>query len=374
MRVVQVVNVRWFNATAWYGVELARLARDAGHQSLVVGLAGSAPLARAQALGLATRALPLNSKNPLAYPALFAAMARLLDDFKPDVVNCHRGEAFFLWALLRLYKPFALVRTRGDQRLPKNTWLNRWLHSRMADAVIATNTRMQQHFIRSMGLEPQRTHCILGGVDTSRFVFNPAARERVRAQLGYGPQHTVLGLLGRFDHVKGQRECLESLALLKQQGHTHVRLLLIGFSTAVDEAEVRAWIRELGLEAETHISGLVDDVPAYISATDIGLVTSLASETIARAALEIMACNRPLLSTAVGVMPDLLPPEALCQPGSAAALAALVHKALGDPDWLEIVQSLCAERLRFLTSDFFCNETLAVYRQARHTFAHPQGA
>ena len=38
-RSIQVVNVRWFNATAWYGLELARLLNAAGHDSRVVALA-----------------------------------------------------------------------------------------------------------------------------------------------------------------------------------------------------------------------------------------------------------------------------------------------------------------------------------------------
>ena len=38
LRVIQVVNVRWFNATAWYGLFLSRLLKDAGHEVLVLGL------------------------------------------------------------------------------------------------------------------------------------------------------------------------------------------------------------------------------------------------------------------------------------------------------------------------------------------------
>ena len=58
-----------------------------------------------------------------------------------------------------------------------------------------------------------------------------------------------------------------------------------------------------------------------LRALDVGVVASLWSETIARAALEIMACGRPLVSTSVGVMPDLLPASALVAPGDVDALA-----------------------------------------------------
>ena len=346
LRVIQVVNVRWFNATAWYGVELARLLAGAGHPSLVVGLEGTAPLVKATELGLDTLALPLNTTNPLRLPGLLAAMDKTLARFRPDLVNCHRGEAFVFWAALKQRHPFALVRTRGDQRLPRNTLLNRRLHSRAADAVVATNSAMARHFREQLGIPPERLHTILGGVDRQRFAFNPQARAAVRAACGYTDADCVVGLLGRFDAVKGQKETLDALASLVAQGLDHLRLLLIGFTTATRQEEVEAWIRERGLERQVRITGRVDEVPAYLAALDLGLVASQGSEAIARAALEIMACQRPLIATSVGVMPDLLPAEALVPPGDGAALSHLLGRAATDPAWREKLATQCAARMQ----------------------------
>ena len=48
MRTIQVVNVRWYNATAWYGVTLAHCLQKAGHESIVAGLEGTPPLEKAK--------------------------------------------------------------------------------------------------------------------------------------------------------------------------------------------------------------------------------------------------------------------------------------------------------------------------------------
>ena len=361
MRIIQVVNVRWFNATAWYGLELARLARDAGHDSLVLGLEGTEPLQRAEALGLETRALPFNAKSPLVWPGLLARMASVVRDFKPDVVNCHRGEAFVLWAALK-GMGFGLVRTRGDQRPPKGNPVNAWLYARAADAVIATNSVTAGQLRDTLHVPANTLHTIFGGVDTDRFAFDAQGRERVRAQLGYREKDVVVGLLGRFDAVKGQRESITALARLVREGLS-VRLLLIGFSSATEEREVRTWIREAGMDHAIDISGRVDDVPVWISATDLGLVSSLWSETIARAALEIMACGRPLVSTNVGVMPDLLPQEALCGPNDIDALTELLRRAVQDAAWREDLCAANRQRLTELNSRSFWEATLAVYEQ-----------
>ncbi|MBG0776700.1 MAG: glycosyltransferase [Desulfovibrionaceae bacterium] len=364
MRVLHVVNVRWFNATAWYGLTLARLMRDAGHEVLAVCLPDTAPLARAREWGLDAATLDLNTGHPLRLAALCADMHRLVRDFRPDVVDCHRGEAFVLWGLLKSGgAPFKLVRTRGDQRLPRNNLFNRHLHRRTADAVVATNSAMLAHFRDALGVPPERLHLIFGGVDEDAFRFDGAGRARVRAEFGFADGDVVYGLLGRFDEVKGQRETIEALARVRaRHGMERAKLLLIGHDSAQPESLIRSWIAEAGLDAHVAVTGLRDDVAACISALDVGVLASKWSETIARAALEIMACGRPLVSTRVGVMPDLMPAEALCAPADATALAALMARAATDPAFLARVRADQQHRLPQLTGHAFLSQSLGLFQ------------
>ncbi len=363
LRTVQVVNVRWFNATVWYGLELARLLKAAGNESRVIALAGTEAFDKACSMGLDPVAIPLNAKNPLEFPSVLTSMRRFVRDFRPHIVNCHRGESFVFWGLLKAGGGYGLVRTRGDQRLPRGNWPNRMLHTRAADAVIATNTVMTRYFAEHMRVPRERLYTILGGVDTERFRFDAAGRAAVRARYGFTDADCVLGLLGRFDRVKGQKELIESVARLVRQGKTQIRLLLLGFSSATSQEEVEGWIRETGMERHVVISGRVDDVPACLSALDIGIVASLWSETIARAALEIMACGRPLLSTSVGVMPDLLPSAALVSPGDAAGLDGLIRRGVEDVAWRDRLAGICTERIADLSDEHFLEQTLTVYER-----------
>lgn len=364
LRTIQVVNVRWFNATAWYGMELARLLRCSGHETLVLGLAGTASFEKAESLGLAPVPLPLNTGNPLHWPGLYMSMRKLVQTFRPHVVDCHRGEAVPLWAALRREAGFALVRTRGDQRLPKGNLPNRLLHAHAMDAVIATNSVMARHMVDAMGVAPDRVHTIIGGVDAERFRFDPAGRATVRRGYGWGDDAFVIGLLGRFDRVKAQKETIEAVARLRSQGYHKLRLMLAGFETATTQAEVEAWIREAGVGDITVITGRHPDVVGCISAMDAGVVPSLWSEAIARAALEIMACGVPLVSSTVGVMPDLLPADAMCPPGDVQGLAALLARVHDDASWREALHAACLRRMASLRSEDFRDATLRVYNEA----------
>ena len=218
MRILQVANVRWFNATAWYALTLARLFQDAGHDCPVVVLPDTETHQTALDWGLDAVPLNLNTVNPLRLPGLCLRLNALLRKERFDVVDCHRGEAFVLFGLLKNRHGYSLIRTRGDQRPPKANLPNRWLHRRAADAVVATNSRTALQLDQAFGLGAERLRLILGGVDRRAFAFDPAGRERVRREFGYRDEETVFGLLGRFDEVKGQEQCIRAVARLARRG------------------------------------------------------------------------------------------------------------------------------------------------------------
>lgn len=362
MRSIQVVNVRWFNATAWYGMYLSRLLREGGHEVLVLGLPGTLSARKGEEWGLPMRLMDLNATTPWGIAALYGKLKRLVAEFKPDVVNCHRGESYLLWGLLKKeLKSFRLVRTRGDQRLPKAGLVNRWLHNDVSDAVITTNSPMTRHFRDVFRVPQGKLHQILGGVDTDAFHPDPAARARIRAELGYGDSDFVVGLLGRFDRVKGQQELIRAVAKLHSQGLTRIRLLLLGFDSATPESAVRGWIAEHGIETITTITGKRPDIAACLNALDLGVVASLWSETIARAALEIMATQVPLVGSDVGVMPDLLQPGALFAAGDEQAMGERIRQAMDSPELRETLRREQRRRMADLSGRDFLARTLAVY-------------
>ncbi|MGE4296786.1 MAG: glycosyltransferase family 4 protein [Desulfovibrionaceae bacterium] len=363
MRILQVINVRWFNATAWYALYQSRLLAEAGHDVLIACLPGSPAAHTAKAWGLTAYPMDLNARNPLRILALARDIHRLIAAWRPEVVNCHRGESFILWGLARRLGGFRLVRTRGDQRPPRNNLPNRWLHRHVADAVVVTNTAMARVFRDALGVPHNRLHCIYGGVDTKAFAFDPAGRDRVRAEYGFGPGDVVVGLLGRYDRVKGQKELIEAVARLRHgRGMRQVKLMLIGHDSAMRTAEMEAWITEDNMADATVLTGRRNDVAACISALDVGVVASLWSETIARAALEIMACGRLLLSTSVGVMPDLLDRAVLVQPGDASALAGLLERVATDPKFAASQLRDQQNRITQLTGNDFLRQCVALYQ------------
>ena len=130
------------------------------------------------------------------------------------------------------------------------------------------------------------------------------------------------------------------------------------------EERLMEYAAEFGVSDIVYYTGRRDDVAACISALDAGAVPSLWSEAIARAALEIMACERPLISTTVGVMPDLLPDEAMYPPGDTDGLACLLLSLRESERFRDELLLHQKALMRTLTPEAFLASTLNVYEQA----------
>lgn len=370
LRIVQVVNVRWFNATAWYGLHLSRLLAGAGHEVRVLCLPDTACFAEAEKMGLAPVPVDMNSVGPCGLARAVHATSSLVRRFRPHIVNCHRGEGMVLWGMQKPAGDFALVRTRGDQRPPKGNLPNRFLHTRLADAVVATNSRTANQCRTLLSVPDSRLYMIPGGVDTDRFFPDPAGRAAARAALGYGDDDFVVGLLGRFDAVKGHKELLEALRRVRfAQGsapsgrRARIRLMLAGFPTD-GGPPMEELVRAAGMDDCTAVTGKVERVTDYINAMDLGVIASIGSEAIARAAFEIMACGVPLIGTDAGVMPDLLEPCAVVPAGDVAALAKLLETALESEAFLAGLRAGQQKRMPSFSHQAFLEQSLAAYRNA----------
>jgi glycosyltransferase involved in cell wall biosynthesis len=74
-----------------------------------------------------------------------------------------------------------------------------------------------------------------------------------------------------------------------------------------------------------------------------------------------MACARPLISTDVGVMPDLLEADAMFRPADVDALAQAILRVASDAEYRNLLLEQQQPRIRSLTGQQFLDQTLSLY-------------
>ena len=143
--------------------------------------------------------------------------------------------------------------------------------------------------------------------------FDPAQRERLRAELGVAPADVMVTMVTRVIRSKGVLDLL-AVARALRTTHPRARFLLVGAHEPesmdqLEDAELRA------LESELIWVGQRNDVPALLAASDAMAFPSGYGEGIPRVLLEAAAMALPIVTTdAPGCREVVSGPERLPRP------------------------------------------------------------
>jgi glycosyltransferase involved in cell wall biosynthesis len=150
----------------------------------------------------------------------------------------------------------------------------------------------------------------------------------VRAQLGIADNAWVVGSVGRLAPEKNQGLLIDAMGpMLDPRRH----LVIVGDGPERQHLAERAratWRPEL-----VHFTGPRQDIEQLLSAFDVFALTS-ASEGLPLVLLEAMAAGLPVVSTAVGGVPDLVEDQVtgfLVEPSSPSALMTKLIWLSGRP-------------------------------------------
>ncbi|MDO4380654.1 MAG: glycosyltransferase family 1 protein, partial [Clostridia bacterium] len=110
------------------------------------------------------------------------------------------------------------------------------------------------------------------GIDCERFSFSEETRERMRKNLMFSEDETVICHVGRFDKYKNQGFIVEILNDLKKNG-VNAKALFLG--EGEDFEKVKELSKKLGLEKDTVFAGAVPNVSDFLQAADVFVFPSL---------------------------------------------------------------------------------------------------
>jgi teichuronic acid biosynthesis glycosyltransferase TuaC len=155
----------------------------------------------------------------------------------------------------------------------------------------------------AIGLPKDKVQVHYTGLDREK--FHPLGRAGCRARLASEQDipddgSPLIASVGALIPRKGQRFVIEALSTLPS-----TRLALVG--TGTDKAMLEAVARQLGVADRVHFLGSIDHamLPVVLSASD-AMVLPSASEGLANAWVEALACGTPLVITDAGGARELV--------------------------------------------------------------------
>jgi glycosyltransferase involved in cell wall biosynthesis len=258
-------------------------------------------------------------------PAKYLHAMRLVRAF--DLLHAHKFGSN-VWGSLLVRQTGVPLVVRDPRFSGVRTWQRtygyRFLIGRTAKRIICPSTKLADSLVAE-GVDPALLVVIPNGVRLDAAL----PRAEARAELGLKADATVVGIVARLRPEKQHEVLLRAAARLVRE-HRSLTLCIVGDGPTRKPLEQLAI--KLGLRDVVSWAGERRDAKRIVSAFDVGVICS-AWEGLPVASLEILAAGVPLVSTAVGALPEVLSGGAglLVEPGDDAGLAAAIASILDDP-------------------------------------------
>jgi len=251
-----------------------------------------------------------------------------------DVLHCHKfGSNAWGAVIAPLIRAPVLVTHEhswsftGDRR---RMLVDRHVIAPRAAAMVAVSSLDARRMVEIEHLPRDKVRVIPNGIVTPR-VADPLA---LRRALAIDPEVPVIGFVGRLRPEKRVDLILTAAATLLGERKVHVVLVGAG----PEEATLRDQVREASIADAVTFLGFRADATTLAAGFDVAVLAS-DREGAPLTLLEYMALGRPIVTTSVGGIPEIVEDgrdAVLVPPGDAASLAGAIGRLLDDP----------AERLR----------------------------
>jgi glycosyltransferase involved in cell wall biosynthesis len=199
---------------------------------------------------------------------------------------------------------------------------------------------------------------IPNGIPTDEYAPDSDTRAQWRQAHGIEPRATVLTHIGRFAFQKNHALLVEAFAQVRADAPLY--LLLVGGGEL--ENAVREQVAALGLQERVRFLGVRADVADILRASDV-FVLSSRWEGNPLSVMEAMAAGLPVVSTAVGGVPELVREGVtglLVPSEDAGALAQAMQALVDDPVRR---QAMGAAARRHAVAHFDIRHTVRMYEE-----------
>lgn len=252
-----------------------------------------------------------------AWGALSRDLAMAIDPVDSQVVHCHTWYVHLAGLLVRAAYDIPLVVTVHSLE-PLRPWkreqlgggydLSTWVERtalQTADAVIAVSQGTRDDVLRHFNVAADRIHVIHNGIDADFFAPDPGTDALER--YGVDPSRPYVLFVGRITRQKGIVHLVHALR------HLDPEIGVVLCAGQPDTPEIAREMEEGVADAQAHRSGLVW-IPEMVSRTDVRQLYSNAAlfvcpsvyEPFGIINLEAMACETPVVASAVGGIPEVV--------------------------------------------------------------------
>ena len=286
--------------------------------------------------------------NPVNDIKTLYRLYKIIHEMQPDVVHTHTIKAGFLGRIAaRMAGVPVIIHTFHSHTFNKNInrllrylfiWLERWAAT-YSDSIITLTESLRQELAEVYKIARRGHITVLPlGMELDRFASTPRHGNQFRQQWNIATDVPLIGTVGRLDPIKNHDLFLQMAQIVKQT-LPNVRFVIVG--DGGERERLERLTNHLGLQDAVIFTGWQRDILSIYSDFDVNVISSI-HEATPVSIIESLASACPVVTTAVGGVPDLLQGGllgTLVPAGDPQALAGAIVETIHNPPDMEPIQA-----------------------------------
>jgi glycosyltransferase involved in cell wall biosynthesis len=269
-------------------------------------------------------------KRPGFDPRMYARIDRVLEEVQPQVVHTHLSVLRYVLPIVLRRRIPAVLHTLHNLAQHENTTFGRfvqWFAFRGSVLPVAISQQVALSFRQVYGLECKAI--VPNGIPVDGYSSRPHDGADWKHKEGFDREAILFTCVGRLEPQKNPLLLVRAMAALDDP---RAHLVLLGEGTL--KSQIVEYVRDHGLEGRVHLLGKRNEVAECLAASD-AFVLGSNWEGNPLAVMEAMSAGLPVISTAVGGVPELVKCGVhgiLVPPEDREALTAAMRWVLDRPE------------------------------------------
>jgi glycosyltransferase involved in cell wall biosynthesis len=235
----------------------------------------------------------------------------------------------------------------------------RWKYAR-ADRLISVSRAGVDGLLRA-GVRPERVSVVPSGVPLDKLAA-PATVELLES-FGVPARAPLAVLVASLSDAKDPSTFVRAIAAARREVPS-LHALLVGDGPLRDA--LAAEITSLGLDGSVHLVGFRTDAEALEAAASVVVLTSRGLEGTPGVLIDALALGKPIVSTNVGGVPEVIEHEVsglIVPPGDSEALGRSIARVLLDASLAARLRAGAKARAPQFSIEHTVDRTMDVYRE-----------
>jgi len=302
MKKIKVLHTEW--SDGWGGQEIRIIGemialREKGVELFLACREEAQIKVKAEEAGFQVFALPFKGNTDLR---TLWGLIKIIRKEKIDIVNTHSGKDTWVGGLAAKIVGAKFIRTRHLSNPIRKSRLN--FINELADYIFTTGESVRQDMIDNNRIDPNKIISIPTGIDET--VYDPEKYDRFKCRERFGMEEDELaiGIVAVLRQFKRHDLFLEMAKILvaKYPGRK-LKFYIAG--EGPQRNNIEKVIEEYGLEKHVVLLGHLSNVPEFLAALDIFVLTSDSKEGVPQSVMQALMMKKNVIATNAGSTADL---------------------------------------------------------------------